>query len=47
MSLKLLLEKLCGIDLEGAVLCLRNHYVQTGERIYKIESRRRLLKETL
>ena len=46
-SHKLLLEKLCGIDLEGAVLCLRNHYVQTGERIYKIESRRRLLKETL
>lgn len=44
---KLLLEKLSGIDLESAVLCLRNHYVQTGERIYKIESRRRLLKKTL
>ncbi len=45
---KLLLEKLSGIDLESAVLCLRNHYVQLApeERIYKIESRRRLLKKT-
>ena len=49
---KIIDERYCfleekGIDLESAVLCLRNHYVQTGERIYKIESRRRLLKKTL
>lgn len=43
---QLLLEKLSADNLEEAVTCLRNHYLQTGEMIYKIESRRKLLEKS-
>ena len=42
-SHKILLEKLEDKNLDAAVESLWNHYIKTGERIYKIEARRKLL----